>query len=617
MFKIGFKLKSALLVCSVLIALAGIGVGLGYRFTAASLRNMAITGLGKMAHLMAASITGKIDSEFSVMEANTRYVAVQDAVKVADSKYQNMNAGEIRQYLADIDKKWSEAGNEYALEYLENAAANRLKPETGENGDPALILVTDRYGGLVAATYRPGCFYQGDKDWWKKAFDGGKGAPAAGDILPEKSGDVWRMPLAVPVTDGSGEVTGVCMRLVDTGLVFKELAGFRIGATGTAALVDDKGYVVFQGGVNPYSYKFCGYAELQDLLSAKDGRLIMDNVYAHDGRVLAAFAKIDNVPFADKSMTWLVVVARDEAEVMSAMYFLFSKLLVVTLALVVIAFAGVFALGKGLLGPFNRFRGGIEHVKRGAYNYRVNLKTAYEIEPLAGSFNEMAEGLEESNAFLVRTVSRLCGAISAAGDAIRAMAGDMSGKLNVKQKNDLDTAGSNIALASGIADNLLDAARVKSGDLSLAPEPADMREILKKIIFVFEPKIREKGLDLKLDIPKGAINATFDANRIFQVFSCLLDNAMRFTEKGVITISVRQAKDGIQCRISDTGIGISKEALPKVFDSFQPSSRTPGGHDKGIGASLFISKAIIELHKGAIQIESRLGQGTTVSFIIR
>jgi signal transduction histidine kinase len=616
-YKIGFRIKIALAVCLVLVGLIGLGLGVGYHYASASLREIATEGLGEMARLMAATITDLVDDELKALKADADSDVLQDAVKVANLRYENMDAAGIQRYLADTNRRWAASADAPLVkEYMENPAGLWLKSDTGFGRRPPTILVTDRFGGLVASTTRTSGFYQGDKDWWREAFDEGRGKMVIGELFPGESSGAWRMPFAVPVRDNSGNAIGVCMEIVNIDIFFKELAGFRIGVTGTAALVDDKGYVVFQRGTRPYSNKFCGYEDLQKLLRAKSGRLVMDGVYLHDRRAFVASAEAGHPLFAKKGMLWVVAVVQDEVEVMSALDVLFSQLITISAILVLIAFAAVFLFTGILLAPVRNLHEGIEHMKRGDYDYRVNLKGAYEMESLGDSFNEMAAGLKKSDEPFIRAISRLGSIISPTGEALRSISGEMAARLGEKQKKSMAEAEKDIERAARITNALLDIARIRAGELTLNPAPKDLRDVIKDALFVFEPNIRGKGLDLKLDIPKGPINVTIDSSRIAQVFSHLLDNAMRFTEKGSITISVKVMGGDIQCSVSDTGIGISREDLPNVFN-LQRLGLVHKGQEKGIGAGLCLSKAIIELHKGKMWIESQVGKGTTVTFLLR
>jgi signal transduction histidine kinase len=93
-------------------------------------------------------------------------------------------------------------------------------------------------------------------------------------------------------------------------------------------------------------------------------------------------------------------------------------------------------------------------------------------------------------------------------------------------------------------------------------------------------------------------------------------NALKFTEKGFVEISLSDTPEGLLCQVSDTGCGIAKDDMPRLFSKFQQFGRIAGPGEKGTGLGLSIAKGIVELHQGKIWAESVFGQGTKISFIL-
>ena len=169
---------------------------------------------------------------------------------------------------------------------------------------------------------------------------------------------------------------------------------------------------------------------------------------------------------------------------------------------------------------------------------------------------------------------------------------------------------------SRIINDLFNISKIEAGQLELRKTQVSINDLVKQLASSLRLKTKEKGLKLKTDIPKNDINIYIDPDRIIQVFDNLTYNAIKFTEKGSIELSVKDKKNEIECAVKDTGIGISKEDLSKVFQKFQQFDRTPGPGKKGTGLGLAISKGIVELHKGKIWIESELRKGTKFSFVL-
>ena len=175
-----------------------------------------------------------------------------------------------------------------------------------------------------------------------------------------------------------------------------------------------------------------------------------------------------------------------------------------------------------------------------------------------------------------------------------------------KNKEYLDIISRNSKRLKQITEDVLDVARIETGSFSLIKEKFNLKELITEILKEYEQKINEKNNNMKLYYEfsdnNNEIIVEADRNRISQVIHNLLDNAIKFTEKGSITIIVETKKDNtnnkqneILISIKDTGTGIHPDILPKLFTKFVTKSPIPG-----TGLGLFTSKSIIEMHGGKI-----------------
>lgn len=167
-----------------------------------------------------------------------------------------------------------------------------------------------------------------------------------------------------------------------------------------------------------------------------------------------------------------------------------------------------------------------------------------------------------------------------------------------------------------IIDNLLDISKIESGMVYLKREMIDLVSLIKGAVSSFSLKAKEKNLRVNLRAPSDKISAFIDKDRIIQVFTNLIGNSLKFTPSGSIDITVSEDDKSIICAVQDTGRGINKEDLPRIFSKFQQFGRTHGPGEKGTGLGLSITKGIIELHKGNIWADSELDKGTKFTFVL-
>ena len=168
-----------------------------------------------------------------------------------------------------------------------------------------------------------------------------------------------------------------------------------------------------------------------------------------------------------------------------------------------------------------------------------------------------------------------------------------------------------------IINDLLDISKIEAHKIELKLNLIDLCGIVQHLAAPatpFQLRAQEKNLILQTHLPEKRAVLYADRDKLIQIFTNLIGNAMKFTENGSIEITVMDHEDSVECRISDTGKGIAPEDLPRVFTKFMQFSRTHGPGDKGTGLGLAISKALVELHHGKISVESVQGRGTTFFF---
>lgn len=166
--------------------------------------------------------------------------------------------------------------------------------------------------------------------------------------------------------------------------------------------------------------------------------------------------------------------------------------------------------------------------------------------------------------------------------------------------------------------DLLDTTRLAGGRLSVDPRPADARALTERSIAALQPLATENRVRLVLELPAELPALLVDADRMMQLLSNLVGNALKFTPAdGVVTVSAVEDVDEVIFVVTDTGDGISPEELPHVFERFYQVARGNARIVRhGAGLGLPISRGIVEAHGGHIWIESTLGVGTTVRFTL-
>lgn len=225
--------------------------------------------------------------------------------------------------------------------------------------------------------------------------------------------------------------------------------------------------------------------------------------------------------------------------------------------------------------------------------------------------NEELKKFDQLKSDFISTVSHeLRTPLSITKEGISLVLDRIPGEINEKQSQILGMAKDNIDRLARIIDDMLDISKIEEGGVELRKELIDITSVIKQVVSSFEPVVKKKGLELKVNLPKEGIDIYADADRITQVFTNLMGNAIKFTEEGYIEISAAEKEDEVECFVADTGMGIARYDLPEVFTKFRQFRRVVGPGERGTGLGLSIAKGIVEMHKGKIWCESELGKGT-------
>ncbi|OLS40197.1 ATP-binding protein [Bacillus sp. MRMR6] len=168
-----------------------------------------------------------------------------------------------------------------------------------------------------------------------------------------------------------------------------------------------------------------------------------------------------------------------------------------------------------------------------------------------------------------------------------------------------------------LVNELLDLARMEAGHIQLTVEVMDLDSFMNRIVHKFQGLARENDIYLSAELDKDIPAISFDPDRIEQVLTNLIDNAIRHTpEGGSVRLHVTQHEKSIKVEVSDSGSGIPQEDLPFVFERFYKADKARTRGRAGTGLGLSIAKNIIHAHRGHISVQSKIGQGTTFTFLL-
>ena len=201
----------------------------------------------------------------------------------------------------------------------------------------------------------------------------------------------------------------------------------------------------------------------------------------------------------------------------------------------------------------------------------------------------------------------------------------VDGPVNEDQVKSLNKVSNNARHLLQLINDVLDISKIEAGKMKINPKELDLKWLISSATPAFEPQMKVKGITFTVNIPDGLPLVYGDEDRVKEILINLLSNAMKFTQKGGITISARLSERGVkpgepplfmEICVEDTGIGIKEEDLGKIFDKFVQADLTTIRQYEGTGLGLSIARGLVSLHKGMIWVTSKVGEGSRFCFTL-
>ena len=257
---------------------------------------------------------------------------------------------------------------------------------------------------------------------------------------------------------------------------------------------------------------------------------------------------------------------------------------------------------------------GLKEISLGSEHYLCSLTTLPEVGEviiLLLNITEMKRLQEIKRNFVINASHEFKTPLT----AIKGFIEMLEEKENIKNKEYLDIIKRNTDRLINIINDLLLLARLEFKEIKFNFEKINLNELLKSISEVFEPLIKKKGLSIMINIGNDFPEVIGDRYMIEQVFVNLIDNAVKYTEKGSITVRAKKEGEFGVIEVEDTGIGISEEDIPRVFERFYVVDKSRSHQLGGTGLGLSIVKHAVLRHNGEVRVKSKVGKGST--FIVK
>ncbi|MEM4638083.1 MAG: ATP-binding protein [Candidatus Woesearchaeota archaeon] len=475
----------------------------------------------------------------------------------------------------------------------------------------------------------------------------------------EKTLKTVNVLIAYPIKDNS--TIGILVLLLDKDFLNKIMYTNNLGKTGESYIVLPNYLMVTTSRFSDENYKMVFSEPIVDCLKNNNQNSKIANDYRN--KKVLSFYKWSSEYGA------CIITEQDFDEAMNEFY---SYLITIILSVICVSFFAVFLsyiLSKKITFSLNQIISQLKSFKEGIFskgnvnsdideiiilqkainetseelkkldelNKRFNEKLKEEVElktsELKKTIEEMnnfkkaliniMEDLDEKNKHLKELDEAKTNFLNIASHELKTpltaisayidILDDYKNEMNDEQKSCIETIKRNITQLKSIINNILEISRIESGRFEMIIKEINIKEKIPAIINNIKILAENKGLFIDIKIPDDIPNIFFDEMRFEEIIINLISNAVKFTEKGGITVNVEYNKteNFISIKISDTGIGIPEDKINKLFQNFYQVDSSISRKYGGTGLGLALTKKIVEYFNGTISVESKINEGTT------
>jgi signal transduction histidine kinase len=449
--------------------------------------------------------------------------------------------------------------------------------------------------------------------------------------------------VALPLERYAGKVVGVLQTEVNLKYVWEVISAIKRGRAGYAYAVTragdpiahpDMSVVLQHRNVAQLNQVKAAFQPALGVTQAK--AVVADNLLGD--KVFSSYALIP-------TLDWAVIVEQPVGEAYEPLYGSMLRTSSLVLVGLVVALLASLFVARRVLGPLELLRKGTERIGGGDLDFRLNIKTGDEIEVLADEFNKMTEHLNEAYTGLERKVAERTQALTIANEKLeeasklksqflssvnhelrtpvsaiigygRLVLRETEGQIPQLQRENLQDLLHNAERLLNQIDSLLDFAKIEAGKIEVKVEPVKLDDLIHSAASTFEPILNGGGVRLVREIAPGIPTMNTDREKLRQIILNLLDNAIKFTERGEIKIFASRQNGALKLVVSDTGKGIEKENLYRIFEDFHRGSAVNTSQYRGTGLGLAIVKRLVNRLGGEIGVESEVGKGSIFTVTI-
>ncbi len=353
------------------------------------------THLSNRSTLIAGNISAVIQEEVANITIFADRLSFKTPLQKANASYSKI--ADRNSYFTSMDLQWITASPDSALvqKYIRNTIGEQLLKSDQIRERVTEIFITDRFGGLVAASNKTSDFYQADEEWWQKAYNEGAGKVYIGQIEFDESSQAWSIPICVPIRDSQDNVIGLLKEVFD---IKNELAAMTIikSIPGSIALLADNTGAILFSELNRNISKSNFQKEIKKLIAAgKESWVLGNDINGH--QAVITYARVVNNILSANNLHWIVILSQETSVAFAPIRRIFSRQFALAAGLLLILIPFNIFFSRRIVDSIAKLQQAMQKAATGDLNYRPDIKTGDEIEQLAQSFGWMITDLKTAH----------------------------------------------------------------------------------------------------------------------------------------------------------------------------------------------------------------------------
>jgi signal transduction histidine kinase len=283
-------------------------------------------------------------------------------------------------------------------------------------------------------------------------------------------------------------------------------------------------------------------------------------------------------------------------------------------------------VARRVTAPIYRLRRVAGHVAQGRLDERASASGVLEVDELAAQFNVMADRLAGTLRMLEADRDRLREFVADVSHELRTPIAALRMYTELQRDGEVDDATrreflerstEQIRRLEWLSTNLLDLSRIDAGIFPLDMRTGDLRDPVQSVVQALSEVAVERQVGLDSTVPGAPVELRFDRERVVQLLTNLVGNALKFTPReGAVSVTLEDEEDQVIIEVRDDGPGIPADELPHIFERFYRGTNTGEARASGSGLGLSIVRSIVEMHGGEIDVASVVGEGTAFRIVL-